>query len=143
LAGEFAFCELCAQGRATVLARRSVIKPFVQGHPGFPLKITDRRLQFIDRENDFADEGVLFEDFADDFFGNPFKQWGGLMHSILDDAEEEDIVHDAVQALEGFAGFIVEDVQVDFEGVACRQFFLEDAMAARENEIMQLNGDHG
>jgi hypothetical protein len=100
-------------------------------------------LQFIDRENDFADEGVLFEDFADDFFGNPFKQWGGLMHSILDDAEEEDIVHDAVQALEGFAGFIVEDVQVDFEGVACRQFFLEDAMAARENEIMQLNGDHG
>jgi hypothetical protein len=55
------------------------------------------------------------------------------VHSFFDDPEEIDIVDDAVQSVEGPVGLIVKHVQVDLEGVAGRQFFLENAVTAGED----------
>ena len=119
-----------------------VHKLFVKGHSGLTLKITDRRLHLVDRQDHFQYKGILFTDLDDDLLRNLFQQGGRLVHPFFDDPKKVDIVDDAVQTVKGPVGFIVKYIQVDLEGVAGRQFFLEDAVTAGEDEIMELNGDH-
>ncbi len=60
-----------------VRAARLVHKPFVKGHSGLTLKITDRRLQLVDRQDHFQYKGILFTDLDDDLLRNLFQQGRG------------------------------------------------------------------
>ena len=64
------------------------------------------------------------------------------MHPFLDNPEEVDIIDDAFQPFKRTDILVVEDVEVDFESIACRQFFLEYTMSARKDQFVQLDGDH-
>jgi hypothetical protein len=58
------------------------------------------------------------------------------VHPGLDNIKEIDIVHDAVQASKRPVALVIEDVQVDFKGIAGRQLLFKDTMTSGENEFM-------